>query len=177
MWPRPGRFTHSNDCLKGVASEPGCDDGAAGLEPDQGEPGAPGGAAAAVDGAGILPADRCLAGAGPCCVGRRCRCCLLRRTRYAAGQLPSVAGLTAPAPFFFFCMSNQHKETYSLPTCFSVAELCRRTGLGRTTVSQALSRGDLEHYRVGSRVVIPEPAVLSWLESHRISKRPKLRVA
>jgi excisionase family DNA binding protein len=81
------------------------------------------------------------------------------------------------APFFFFCMSNQHKETYSLPTCFSVAELCRRTGLGRTTVSQALSRGDLEHYRVGSRVVIPEPAVVSWLESHRISKRPKLRVA
>ncbi len=81
------------------------------------------------------------------------------------------------APFFFFCMSNQHKETYSLPNCFSVAELCRRTGLGRTTVSQALSRGDLEHYRVGSRVVIPEPAVLSWLESHRICKRPKLRVA
>ena len=172
MWPRLGCFSHSNGCLKGVPSERGGDDGAAGLEP-----GDPSGAAAPVDGAGILPADRCLAGAGPCCVGCRCRRCVLRRTRYAAGQLPSVAGLTAPPPFFFFCMSNQHKETYSLPTCFSVAELCRRTGLGRTTVSQALSRGDLEHYRVGSRVVIPEPAVVSWLESHRISKRPKLRVA
>jgi hypothetical protein len=72
MWLRPGCFTHSNACLKGVASEPGCDDGAAGLEPGQGEAGDPGGAAAPLDGAGILPADRCLAGAGPCCVGRRC---------------------------------------------------------------------------------------------------------
>jgi excisionase family DNA binding protein len=74
-------------------------------------------------------------------------------------------------------MSNQKQQTYSLPACFSVAELCRRTGLGRTTVSQALSRGDLEHYRIGARVVIPEPAVVSWLEAHRISKRPRLRVA
>jgi hypothetical protein len=53
MWLRPGCFTHSNACLKGVASEPGCDDGAAGLEPSD-----PSGAAAPVDGAGILPADR-----------------------------------------------------------------------------------------------------------------------
>ena len=61
MWLRPGRFTHSNGCLNGVASERGCDDGATGFEPDLGEPGAPSGAAAPVDGAGILPADRCLA--------------------------------------------------------------------------------------------------------------------
>ncbi|MBU6183619.1 MAG: helix-turn-helix domain-containing protein [Verrucomicrobia bacterium] len=71
-------------------------------------------------------------------------------------------------------MSNQDANK-QVPTCFSVAELCRRTGLGRTTVSQALSRGDLEHYRIGARVVIPEPAVVAWLESHRISKRPRLR--
>jgi hypothetical protein len=38
-----------------------------------------------------------------------------------------------------------------------------------------LSRGDIEHYRIGSRAVIPESAAVAWLESQRISKSPKLR--
>jgi excisionase family DNA binding protein len=93
--------------------------------------------------------------------------------------MPSGAGLTAP-PFFFFCMSNSKDQTNKapeLPVCYSVAEVCRRTGLGRTTVSQALSRGDLEHYRIGSRALIPAGAVVAWLERHRVARRPVLRVA
>ena len=171
MWLRPGCSTHSNGCLKGVASEPG-DDGAAGLEP-----GDPSGAAAPVDGAGILPADRCLAGAGPCCVGCRCRRCLLRRTRYAARQLPSVAGLTAPPPFFFFCMSTGQEQTNTLPRVFAIAELAQHLRLSRRTIVSALSSGVLDHYRVGSRALIPEPAVIAWLESQRVGRRARLRVA
>jgi len=105
MWRWLGCFCHSNACLKEVASEPG-DDGAAGLEPDQGESGDPSGAAAPLDGAGILPADRCLAGAGACCVGCQCSRCLLRRARHAARQLPSVAGLTAAPRFSFLYVKS-----------------------------------------------------------------------
>jgi excisionase family DNA binding protein len=77
-------------------------------------------------------------------------------------------------------MSNPKEQTNKapeLPVCYSVAEVCRRTGLGRTTVSQALSRGELEHYRIGSRALIPSGAVVAWLESHRVARRPALRVA
>ena len=78
-------------------------------------------------------------------------------------------------------MSNQAKETNKtrtdLPVCLSVLEVCRQTGLGRTTISQALSRGDLEHYRIGSRAVIPAEAVVAWLERHRVGRRQALRVA
>ena len=34
--------------------------------------------------------------------------------------------------------------------------------------------GDLEHYRIGGRAVIAEADAVAWLESHRISKRPRL---
>jgi len=63
----------------------------------------------------------------------------------------------------------------AVPHCFTIKQLMDRTGLGRTTISQALSRGDLEHYRIGARAVIPETAVVQWLEAHRISKTPALR--
>ena len=77
-------------------------------------------------------------------------------------------------------MLNQSKETNKaeeLPQCYSVAQLCDRTGLSRATVSRALSRGELEHYRIGSRAVIPAPAVMLWLERNKVGRRPALRVA
>ena len=70
---------------------------------------------------------------------------------------------------------NTARPVATVPQCLSIKQLMERTGLGRTTVSQALSRGDLEHYRLGSRVAIPEAAAVAWLESHRISKQPRLR--
>jgi excisionase family DNA binding protein len=60
-----------------------------------------------------------------------------------------------------------------LPQCFNVAQLVERTGLSRATISRALSRGELEHYRMGSRAVIPESAAVAWLEANRISQRQR----
>jgi len=176
MWPWQGCFAHSNACLKGVASEPGGDDGAPGLKPDPGDSIDQGGTAAALDGAGILSADRWLATVGPCRVGRRRRRCVLRRTRYAARQLPGVAGLTAP-PLLFFCMSTEQEQTNKLPRVFSIAELAEHLRLSRRTITTALSSGVLDHYRVGSRALIPEPAAVAWLECQRVGRSARLRVA
>jgi excisionase family DNA binding protein len=60
-----------------------------------------------------------------------------------------------------------------IPKCCTVSQLVERTGLSRATISRALSRGELEHYRMGSRAVIPESAVVAWLEANRISRRPR----
>jgi excisionase family DNA binding protein len=84
----------------------------------------------------------------------------------------------AGRPFSFFCMlKSTEEQTNRLPQVFSIAELCGRLGLSRRTITAALSSGELEHYRVGSRALIAEPAVVSWLESKRIGRRPRLRVA
>lgn len=64
-----------------------------------------------------------------------------------------------------------------LPRVFSIGGLADHLGLSRRTVCRALSSGDLEHYRVGARALIPEPAALAWLESQRVGRPPRLRVA
>lgn len=67
------------------------------------------------------------------------------------------------------------KPAAGLPRVFSIAGLAEELGLSRRTVCRALSSGDLEHYRVGARALIPEPAALAWLESQRVGRRPRLR--
>lgn len=77
-------------------------------------------------------------------------------------------------------MSNQGEQTNkpaALPRVFSIGSLADHLGLSRRTVCRALSSGELEHYRVGARALIPEPAALAWLESQRVGRRPRLRVA
>lgn len=71
-------------------------------------------------------------------------------------------------------MSNQDANK-QVPKCFTVDRLAEHINVSRRTVERALWSGDLEHYRLGARIVIPESAASSWLESHRISKRPRLR--
>lgn len=61
----------------------------------------------------------------------------------------------------------------TLPKLFSIQQVADVTGLSRRTVVTALSRGDLDHYRMGSRAVIPEPAVVAWLEANRVGKRAR----
>jgi excisionase family DNA binding protein len=63
----------------------------------------------------------------------------------------------------------------TLPRLFSIKQVAEHTGLSRRTIVAALSSGDLEHYRVGSRAIIPETAIIAWLESKRIGRRPRLR--
>ena len=84
----------------------------------------------------------------------------------------------APGPFSFF-MANQEtsKAVPGLPVVFSIADLGARLGLSRRTITAALSSGELEHFRVGSRALIPEPSAVAWLEARRIGRRPRLRVA
>jgi excisionase family DNA binding protein len=68
-------------------------------------------------------------------------------------------------------MKPDANKTETLPRCYSVRELCERLSISRRTVCRALAGGDLEHYRVGSRVVVPEPAAVAWLECCRIRGR------
>jgi len=68
--------------------------------------------------------------------------------------------------------AKSQTPTLALQRCFSIKEVCEHVGLSRRTITGALATGDLEHYRVGSRLVIPESAVVKWLESQRITKNP-----
>lgn len=72
---------------------------------------------------------------------------------------------------------EQANKPEGLPRVFSIGGLAGQLGISRRTVCRALSAGDLEHYRVGARALIPEPAALAWLESQRVGRRPRLRVA
>jgi len=61
----------------------------------------------------------------------------------------------------------------TLPRCFSLRTLAEHLSLSRRTLERALAAGELEHYRLGGRAVVPEPAVVSWLESRRVGIRRK----
>ena len=74
-------------------------------------------------------------------------------------------------------MSTEQEQTNKLPRVFSIAELATYLRLSRRTITSALSSGVLDHYRVGARALIPEPAVVAWLESQRVGRRARLRVA
>jgi excisionase family DNA binding protein len=78
-------------------------------------------------------------------------------------------------------MSNPGEQTNKpsalLPQCFTVAELAGRLSVSRRTVERALWSGELEHYRLGARIIIAEPAAFSWLNARRIGRTPGLRVA
>lgn len=45
----------------------------------------------------------------------------------------------------------------------TVMETAEVTGLGRTATYDAIRRGDIPHRRVGRRVLVPVPALLTWL--------------
>jgi excisionase family DNA binding protein len=90
--------------------------------------------------------------------------------------VPRAAGL-GPGPFSFFMPTETAIKADRLPRVFSIGGLAGHLGISRRTVCRALSSGDLEHYRVGARALIPEPAALSWLESQRVGRPPRLRVA
>lgn len=83
-----------------------------------------------------------------------------------------MAGLSRPAfPFLSMKSTENQPDAARVPECYTVAQLCRRLNLGRTTVSHALNRGDLEHFRIGARVLVPAPAVVAWLDRHRVRCR------
>lgn len=48
----------------------------------------------------------------------------------------------------------------------NVADVCEATKLGRTTISNEIRTGRLRSIKVGSRRLVPEPALVTWIESH-----------
>ena len=51
------------------------------------------------------------------------------------------------------------------PAFASVADWCRLSGMGRTAIYHALSRGDLRARKVGSKTLIDVQHGMAWLHS------------
>ena len=74
-------------------------------------------------------------------------------------------------------MSTRAEQTNKVPRCFTVDQLAEQINVSRRTVERAVWSGELEHYRLGARIVIPETAASLWLESHRIRSRRRFQAA
>ena len=70
-------------------------------------------------------------------------------------------------------MSSSEQPAASNGRFFSIAELAQHLRLSRRTVERSVWSGALEHYRIGARIIMHESAALAWLESHRITRRPR----
>lgn len=55
---------------------------------------------------------------------------------------------------------------YHPPLANSIPEVCRRLGLGRTTVYALLSDGELKSFVVGTRRLVSETSLLEFLAKH-----------
>jgi excisionase family DNA binding protein len=53
----------------------------------------------------------------------------------------------------------------------TIEEAARLLGLGRTAAYEAARRGQLPSRRLGRRLVVPVPALLTWLQSSEDSER------
>lgn len=51
----------------------------------------------------------------------------------------------------------------SIAEVLTVEQVAELLGLGRNTVYEAVSRGDIPHRRVGRRLIFSRSAVLEWL--------------
>ncbi len=47
---------------------------------------------------------------------------------------------------------------------FSLAEICRDSGLGRTTIYSEINSGRLKIVKVGRRTLVTQAALKAWLE-------------
>lgn len=54
-------------------------------------------------------------------------------------------------------------STLSQRTTITVEETATLLGLGRSAAYEAARRGDIPTRRLGRRVIVPVPALLSWL--------------
>ena len=48
----------------------------------------------------------------------------------------------------------------------TIEQTAQLLGLGRTAASDAVRRGELPSRRLGRRLVVPVPALLTWLETN-----------
>jgi excisionase family DNA binding protein len=52
-----------------------------------------------------------------------------------------------------------------IPLAFSIADACALSHVGRTTLYNAISRGELRARKVGRRTLIIRTDLVAWLES------------
>lgn len=58
---------------------------------------------------------------------------------------------------------------------YSIRRACRISGLGKSKIYEAMSRGDLEFLKVGRRTLIEDAALRQFLAGHRVVKRRAAR--
>ncbi|MBU0726662.1 MAG: helix-turn-helix domain-containing protein [Alphaproteobacteria bacterium] len=49
--------------------------------------------------------------------------------------------------------------------CYSIDDFCKATSLGRTLVKELIKSGELPHFKLGRRVLIPLKAAIEFLAS------------
>ena len=55
------------------------------------------------------------------------------------------------------------------PMLYSIKQAAEQLGLSRATVYELINRGEVEHMRVGRRVLIPQDALRSFIDANRTS--------
>lgn len=63
---------------------------------------------------------------------------------------------------------NKTDGTDGLPRVMTVSEAARWLRVSRRTVERALWSGEMGHYRIGVRIVIPESSLASYLEARKV---------
>ncbi len=53
------------------------------------------------------------------------------------------------------------------PLALSIKSAVAYSGIGRSTLYEAIRRGEIETLKIGARRLIPREALRSWLLSHR----------
>ena len=59
----------------------------------------------------------------------------------------------------------QTENITSIPLAHRIPEACRRIGVGRTTIYELISAGELKAIRLGNRTLIPESELQKFIET------------
>ena len=70
-------------------------------------------------------------------------------------------------------MSIEHaQQRGGMPLAVSPAEAAKLAGIGRTSLYQAISSGDLASFKIGSRRLVRISVLDAWLASHEAETKP-----
>ncbi|MGD9584283.1 MAG: helix-turn-helix domain-containing protein [Lysobacterales bacterium] len=65
----------------------------------------------------------------------------------------------------------QHDLTHNLPLAFSIADSCRRLGIGRTLLYRLIKAGEIRTIRLGAKVLIPYPELRRVIDKRLAAAR------
>jgi len=58
---------------------------------------------------------------------------------------------------------NARSEKIEVPACYSVAQIVKMTGVGRSTIYGAMGRGTLKARKLGRRTIVLASDLDNWL--------------